>query len=124
MYFASLIVLSLLKKILNKIQDTRNNCRDTNYDYYEESSDVSCDHDYAFYYDSHAIIEAAEKEPRFEPFLNRTPLVCDDVFETFNISGTKPIFGSSWSRYREFFHSAYWNGVGSICKPCGVSCRG
>lgn len=41
----------------------------------------------------------AEKEPRFEPFVNRTPLVCP---ESSNLT----------------------NEVGTICNPCGVRCTG
>ena len=39
-------------------------------------------------------ILAAEKEPRFKPFANRTPLVCSNLAE----------------------------GIGSICNPCGEEC--
>ena len=42
---------------------------------------------------------AAEKEPRYEPFTDRTPLVCDN-------------------------HYIWGNGIGSICNPCGVWCEG
>ena len=51
-------------------------------------------------------IKNAEKVPRYEPFANRTPLVCET---------------GSPSHYKT---KSYSSGVGNICNPCGVPCTG
>ena len=46
-----------------------------------------------------AKMKAAEKVPKYEPFTNRTPLICDNA-------------------------ESLSNGVGTICNPCGIRCKG
>ena len=50
----------------------------------------------------------AKKMPRYEPFANRTPLVCDDYYipDPYNTRLDMS------------------NGIGHICNPCGVPCTG
>ena len=52
-------------------------------------------------------ISKTEKAPRYEPFANRTPLVCENV--------ERPV---------GFYYEKFFNGVGNICNPCGVPCKG
>ena len=47
------------------------------------------------------IMKKAERKPRYEPFRNRTPLVCQDEEAAL-----------------------FENGIGTICHPCGLRCEG
>ena len=46
-------------------------------------------------------MKKAERRPRYEPFRNRTPLVCQDEEAAL-----------------------FENGIGTICHPCGLRCEG
>ena len=52
------------------------------------------------------LIKKGELKENYEPFTNRTPLVCTE----------------QQMKERSYFLKP--NGIGSICNPCGVPCRG
>ena len=57
-------------------------------------------------------LKGTEKEPRYEPFTNRTPLNCDE-------------YSDQLSRFERFvLKEAHTNGIGNVCNPCGIDCTG
>ena len=64
------------------------------------------------YKELQAKLKAADKEPRYEPFTNRTPLNCDK-------------YSDQLSRFERFvLKRAHTNGIGNVCNPCGIDCHG
>ena len=61
-------------------------------------------------------IKNAEKVPRYEPFANRTPLVCEDAWAYMNITGSS----REVSKYE--IETYFDNGIGTICSPCDIWC--
>ena len=59
------------------------------------------------------------KEPRYEPFMNRTPLDCEQVWADYNITGDELEQKKGWVERRDS-----GLGIWGLCSPCGMFCRG